>query len=299
MAYYNKPFSLDLIAGFIRAVIRMTLVMISIFLTFMIFIPLNHVLPRSRRAGNRERFQRFLMGLILKILGCRIIRSGPKPRGQIFFVSNHLGAIDVFTVMAETGARMVAKESLSRIPVFGYFMEQFGIIFIKRDSLQDMNRVVQEMTKAYKEGDPVAFFPEGTTSRGEGIRVLLGALFLPAVECGAPVYYGTMRFHVPSKRWPIASVSACQVGGAKFIYHVFKLCYLPRVEIHITYGDTPVEPAKRKALVREVEQRMVKQFVPMEQLPKEVLDSISQQVARESLALKSRPFILADKMLED
>ena len=208
-AYYNKPFSPDLIAGAVRAAVRVVLALAAVFLTFLVFIPLNGLLPPSRRKRNRAAFQKFLMSLLLRILGVRIIRKGAPPRGKFFFVANHLGVIDVFTVMAETGSRLIAKKSLSRIPLFGTFMKLFGVIFIQRDSLEDMHRVAGEMKTACEEGDSLAFFPEGTTSRGEGIRTFLGALFLPAVQTGAPVYYGTIRFHVPSRRWPLASVCAC------------------------------------------------------------------------------------------
>ena len=291
MTYYNKPFSLVLFIGIIRAVIRMTATFSFIFLTFIFYIPLNALLSGAAQVRNRASVQRFITGTILWIIGGRIVRTGPKPQGHVFFVANHLGLADVFTVMSETGARMVAKESLRRIPLIGFYMEKLGIIFIKRDSLSDMNRVVREMTEAYKQGHPVAFFPEGTTSNGQGIRELLGALFLPAIECKAPVHYGTITFHVPSPHWPMASVSVCQLGSENFISHVFKICVLPKFEVHIKYGETPVPPAKRKALVRDVEQRMVSQFSPMLQLPEDEFEQITHAVKKESQAMKSRPFI--------
>ena len=294
LSYYNKPFSPDLIAGAFRAFFRILLVLLAIFLTFFIFIPLNCLLPPSLKGKNRCRFQKFLMGLILAILGVRIIRKGTPPKGRFFFIANHLGVIDVFAVMAETGARLIAKESLSRIPVFSYFMGQFGVIFIKRDSLSDMKRVSEEMKGAYEQGEGVAFFPEGTTSRGRGVRVFLGALFYPAVLTAAPVYYGAIRFHVPSPRWPIASVSACQTEGSRFIHHLILLAFLPRIEVHISYGDEPVEGTGRKALVHELEKRMLAQFEPMEQLPDEELRRLFPPSARESQTLKARPFLRGD-----
>ena len=291
LAYYNKPFSPDLIAGFFRSLIRVTGALLAVLLTFLIFIPINFLLPADLRRKNRAAFQKFLMSLLLRILGVRVIRKGNPPGEKSFFIANHMGVIDVFTVMAETGARLIAKDSLSRIPLFGTFMKLFGVIFIRRDSLEDMHRVAEEMKRAYDEGDPLAFFPEGTTSRGEGIRTFLGALFLPAVLSGAPVYYGTIRFHVPSPRWPLASVCACQVGGTNFIRHLVLLAFLPRTEVHITYGEEPLSGLRRKELVSELESRMIGQFQVMDQLPDNELRKLFPPSARESLKLKARPFL--------
>ncbi|MBN2628576.1 MAG: 1-acyl-sn-glycerol-3-phosphate acyltransferase [Spirochaetales bacterium] len=290
-SYYNKPFSPDLIAGFLRALWRIPAALFFILFSFMWFIPLNNLTPVPKRGGQRKRFQRFLMSRLVRILGVRIIRRGTCPEGQIFFIANHLGVIDVFTVMAETGARLVAKESLSRIPLFGSLMKRIGVIFIQRSSISDMHRVSEEMSRALAQGDSLAFFPEGTTSRGQGIREFLGALFLPALGAGLPVHYGAIRFHVPSSRWPMASVSACQVGGAGFIKHMALLTFLPRVEVHITYGETPVSASGRKALVRELEDRMTALFEPMEQLPPQELERLFPPVAEESRSLKARPFL--------
>jgi 1-acyl-sn-glycerol-3-phosphate acyltransferase len=291
LSYYNKSFSPDLIAGFLRALRRIPAALLFIIFSFLWFVPL-HSLTRPRiRGGRRARFQRFLMSRLLRILGVRVIRNGTRPEGQIFFIANHLGVIDVFTVMAETGARLVAKESLSRIPLFGALMKRIGVIFIQRSSLSDMHRVSEEMSRALGQGDSLAFFPEGTTSRGEGIREFLGALFLPALGAGLPVHYGAIRFRVPSPRWPMASVSACQVGGTGFIRHMVLLAFLPRVDVHITYGESPVTASGRKALVRELESRMTDLFEPMEQLPARELELLFPPVAEESRSLKARPFL--------
>jgi len=294
-SYYNKPFSPDLIAGALRSLVRIPAALLWIGLSFLFYIPLHGLTPTGRKGRLRQKFQRLLMGGLLKILGVRLFRKGTRPEGQIFFIANHLGVIDVFSVMAETGARLIAKESLSRIPLFGGLMKRIGVIFIRRHSIEDMHRVAEEMSRALVRGDSLAFFPEGTTSRGAGIRQFLGALFLPALSAGLPVHYGTIRFHVPSPRWPLASVSACQVGGSGFIRHLILLTFLPRVEVHISYGDEPVGGLGRKALVHELERRMLALFEPMEQIPREELDRLFPPAAEESLSLKSRPFLGEDR----
>ncbi|MDC7224027.1 MAG: lysophospholipid acyltransferase family protein [Spirochaetales bacterium] len=291
MAYYDKPFSLALLAGILRAVVRIPLSQLVIFLAFLLYLPLQILLPASLRSKGRCYFQKILLKTVSLIMGIKVIRQGPPPKGQVIFIANHLGVIDVFTVMAETGARLIAKESLRRIPIFGFFMSRLGVIFIRRNSLSDMHRVTEEMIQAYDRGDSLAFFPEGTTSRGQGIREFLGALFLPAQERGVPIHYGTIRFRIPGKRWPLASVAACQTEGGHFLRHLILLAFLPRTEVYIHYGEEPVGGLKRKALVKELERRMINQFEPMEQLPPEELARIVKPTARESQSFKSRPFL--------
>ena len=54
-----------------------------------------------------------------------------------FDVSNHSTSLEPFIMMNTTDiivARPVAKESLSRVPIVGYFLKNIETLFISRDS---------------------------------------------------------------------------------------------------------------------------------------------------------------------
>lgn len=81
------------------------------------------------------------------------------------FISNHLSLLDIPIIMKtlkDFSPRFIAKDSLFKIPVFGWGMKAVGHIPIhrknKRKALRDLNKAVETL----KKGESVVIFPEGT-----------------------------------------------------------------------------------------------------------------------------------------
>jgi len=117
------------------------------------------------------------------------------------FISNHFSHLDIpiiVTILKGFSPRFVAKESLFKIPIFGWGMKAVGHIPIhrknKRQALRDLNKAVETL----KKGESVLIFPEGTRNTNED-RLLdfqVGP-FILAIKLGLEMVpitiYGTNR----------------------------------------------------------------------------------------------------------
>ena len=104
----------------------------------------------------------WLAGVHLTVSGTAYADGTPS-----FFVGNHLGAIDipVLFVALRGHVRFMAKDSLFKIPLFGWALSQYGFVRIDRahprKALLALQRMLQDLRR-----NPVSFavFPEGTRS---------------------------------------------------------------------------------------------------------------------------------------
>jgi len=76
----------------------------------------------------------------------------------------------------------------------GHLAKAAGTLFISREKKSDAVRVNQEMAAELQAGECLAFFPEGTTSDGQGMRAFYPSLFQPAVDAGSPVIPASIRY---------------------------------------------------------------------------------------------------------
>jgi 1-acyl-sn-glycerol-3-phosphate acyltransferase len=67
-------------------------------------------------------------------------------------------------------------------------------LFIERHRPRDAIRVVHLMAAALRAGEPVAVFPEGTTSDGHGVLPFHANLLQAAISAGVPVQPIALRF---------------------------------------------------------------------------------------------------------
>jgi len=106
---------------------------------------------------------------ILWLAGVRLtVRGAAHADGPpSFFVGNHLGALDipVLFVALRGRVRFMAKDSLFKIPLFGWALSQYGFVRIDRAHPRKALRALQRMLQDLRR-HPVSFavFPEGTRS---------------------------------------------------------------------------------------------------------------------------------------
>lgn len=88
----------------------------------------------------------------------------------VLVVANHFnGVIDpvVLTVALRHLPRFIAKDSLAKLPVAGFFLRRAGVVFVHRrvdgGSGQGNTDAFRECHQALRRADVVAIFPEGTT----------------------------------------------------------------------------------------------------------------------------------------
>ncbi|MDR1510008.1 MAG: 1-acyl-sn-glycerol-3-phosphate acyltransferase [Synergistaceae bacterium] len=83
--------------------------------------------------------------------------------------------------------RYLAKESLFRVPLLGFFIRALGAVPVKREDSQRAGAVMKNLLYMLKNGDSVLLFPEGSRSPDGRIKPLeAGAAYL-SVKAGVPV----------------------------------------------------------------------------------------------------------------
>ncbi len=135
--------------------------------------------------------------LSLKVMGLKVNRLGQQLKTQHVIVSNHVSWLDIFVHNSLQPTVFVAKSEISEWVGIALLAKATGTVFIKRDprdAIQQSAVIVERLRR----GDPLLFFPEGTST--DGLRVLkfkstLFASFLaPDVRKGLQIQPVTLRY---------------------------------------------------------------------------------------------------------
>ena len=102
-------------------------------------------------------------GARLEVVG----RDHLRTERDVFVVSNHQSALDIPILfrLYRGRVRFVAKESLFRIPIFGWYLRRYEFTALDRSSPREAVRAVTGLVERLRE-DPRSYviFPEGTRS---------------------------------------------------------------------------------------------------------------------------------------
>lgn len=133
---------------------------------------------------------------LLDSLRVRVVSSGEVPPDNVpvLIVANHVSWLDSYVINSLNPARFVAKSELRDWPVIGTVAARFGTFFLRRGSFRDAARTVTRLSAVLRGGYPVAAFPEGTTSRGDGVGCFHPAMFQAAVNSQAMVQPIAIRY---------------------------------------------------------------------------------------------------------
>jgi 1-acyl-sn-glycerol-3-phosphate acyltransferase len=111
------------------------------------------------------------------------------PDGECVVVANHASYLDGVLLHAFLPPRFsyVIKSEVHGIPVMGFLLERIGSRFVDRFDTSASARDARGLLKAARNGESLAFFPEGTFIAEPGLgRFRLGA-FAAATRAGIPV----------------------------------------------------------------------------------------------------------------
>jgi len=143
-------------------------------------------------AGDREFSEKVLRAwarLFLAVAGVRVISKelAPLDRSRSYvFVSNHTSNIDVPAILAVTPEplRFIAKQELTRIPLFGWAARRMGHVFIDRKASHGAAKAIRRRIDAGLSGVGLFFFAEGTRSTSEEMLPFKKGAAVAALETG-------------------------------------------------------------------------------------------------------------------
>jgi 1-acyl-sn-glycerol-3-phosphate acyltransferase len=152
------------------------------------------LVDRTGDAGHR--CARAWAWLILKTTGVRVHVSGLEhvdPSNSYVFAANHQSIYDIPIVFTSIPMqlRIVAKESLGKIPFMGWHLHHSGHLLVDRrnpgaDIMIKMKRLVSE-------AHSLIVFPEGTRSQDGTLKPFKKGPFLVAIDAQLPVVPVSVR----------------------------------------------------------------------------------------------------------
>jgi 1-acyl-sn-glycerol-3-phosphate acyltransferase len=196
------------------------------------------------------------------IIGMRVVTIGKPPQPPFFLVSNHLSYVDIIAYAARLGCIFISRGDVADWPGIGLVARGVGTIFINREKLQDIPRVIGEINQALDEGLGVVLFPEGMSGAGDRVLPFHPSLLEPAARANYPVSYASISYRTRPDETP-AYLAVNWWEDVTFGRHARELLKLSRFEAFITFGSHAIRSDDRKALAKSLWSAVNDQFVPM------------------------------------
>lgn len=139
-------------------------------------------------AQRRRAHVRTWSSSLLEILAVRLVVRGAQPgwsETPLMLVANHISWLDVFAINAVLPVCYVAKSEVRSWPLVGWLSTQAGTLYIERGRRRGPADLSTRLVQLMREGNPVAVFPEGTSTDGSEVRDFHASLLQPAVLAGA------------------------------------------------------------------------------------------------------------------
>ncbi|HET7694215.1 MAG TPA: lysophospholipid acyltransferase family protein [Vicinamibacterales bacterium] len=144
----------------------------------------------DRRGNFGHRCARAWSRLILKTTGVEVTVEGldriDRSRSYVF-AANHQSIYDIPILFANLPfqLRIIAKQSLGRIPFMGWHLRRTGHVLVDRS--KPGAGVVRMMQRLVRAGHSLIVFPEGTRSTDGSVGRFKGGSFVVALQAGLPV----------------------------------------------------------------------------------------------------------------
>ena len=195
--------------------------------------------------------------LIVRVMGLQFEVEGPLPepcQHGLAVVSNHLSYLDVLVMSATQPFIMVAKTEVRSWPLLGWMTAQAGTVYVQRADVkggqtQTHAEVNAMMADAFRSGLPVLFYPEGTTTTGDGVLPFRRGLFNSVVYGKVPVRAAALSYTQASRNgaMPVGD-EVCFVGDAELAPHLFRLLGLTGLRAQVAFGSEPIAGEDRFTL---------------------------------------------------
>lgn len=143
---------------------------------------------------------RYAAGRFLRLLGVLSVKLNPlwkfdvsgqlisDPRRPYVAVSNHESYADIFLIShLPWEMKWMSKETMFKIPCFGWMMRMAGDIEIRRGERASVVQAMQEARDRLAKRVSVMMFPEGTRSRTGELLPFKDGAFRLAIEAQAPI----------------------------------------------------------------------------------------------------------------
>lgn len=217
-------------------VVRIAAVVLRLYLVARILAPRLSAAARAQLIEPCAR--RLLRAVCIEVRARGHLQS---PGTPLLLVANHISWLDTYALNTVSAARFVAKSEVHGWPVIGTIAARFGTFFLERGRLRAAARTVAALADTLRATQPVAVFPEGTTSYGECVRHFYPAMFQAAVLSGARVQPVAIRYRDADGA---PTEAAAYVGEMSLFESLRLLLRQQRLTADLTFC-APLDPASR------------------------------------------------------
>jgi 1-acyl-sn-glycerol-3-phosphate acyltransferase len=127
------------------------------------------------------------------LLGIRhenIFESAYISSGNYIFLANHISYMDIpciFKAIRKQPVRVLGKEEIKKIPVFGYIYSQ-GAVMVDRGNTERRAKSVRILKSLLKHHISIFIFPEGTFNEtGKPLKAFYDGAFRISIETQTPI----------------------------------------------------------------------------------------------------------------
>lgn len=161
-----------------------------------------------------------LIGLRVKVEH----QSKPSEKRPCIFVANHISYMDIPMIVKviREPVRILGKEEMAKIPVFG-FVYRNAVVMVNRKDAHQRAKSMSLMKRVLGKGISIFIFPEGTFNEtGEPLKDFYDGAFRLALETQTPIQ--PLLFPDTVKRMDYKTVFSLNPG-------VCRAVYLPMVDV--------------------------------------------------------------------
>lgn len=128
---------------------------------------------------------------IMKRTGSEVTVNGLEhlPEGPVLLVSNHEGNFDIPVLLSSIPKPFgfISKEEVRKFPIIPSYMEEMNCVFLDRTDRRSAFKSITDTIGKLQEGHSILIFPEGTRSKGQGLKEFKAGFMRIAKEAGVPV----------------------------------------------------------------------------------------------------------------
>ncbi len=181
---------------------------------------------------------------------CRVIRPqhvsintiGPVPtHGAI--ISNHLTYADIAVHACTRPCVFVSKLELRSTPILGWISMMAGTVYVDRKARRSAAQAAEGMAKGFRDGLPVVFFPEGTTSVGDTPTIpFRSGLIAMTLAAGQPITAAYIHYELSPADLAdhFSTRNDVHWGTQSLFHHVWNFIGLTDVRATIHFAPEPI-----------------------------------------------------------
>lgn len=173
-----------------------------------------------------ERWAQIWYRGLLRLLRIELLVYGQPTDGPALVAGNHVSWLDIAILGAAKPVIFVSKAEVARWPLIGWLSRCGDTQFIERGAhgTQVLNA---QLTVLLSRGRSVVIFPEGTTTRGPGVRRFQPRLFAGAIDSGVAVQPFAVRYR---------EACAPYVDNQSLIDNLWGLLAEPDLAVELIFG---------------------------------------------------------------